>query len=67
MVFCHGVLFCVLVEHNEVVKHPHGRPRRDGIHFLVHRHARRGVTGMHAQNAALVLRKSSASRGHSRQ
>jgi hypothetical protein len=50
-------LFYVLVEHDEVVEHAHHRARRDGIDFLVHRQAGRRVEGVHAQNAALFLRK----------
>jgi hypothetical protein len=53
----HAVLFDVLVEHDEVVEHAHHCPRRDGIHLLVHRQARRGVKSVHVQNTARLLRK----------
>jgi len=49
-------VFCVLVEHDEVVEQSHRRARWDGIGFLVHRQARRGVEGVHAQYAAQLLR-----------
>jgi len=45
-------VFCVLVEHDEVIEQSHRRARWDGIGFLVHRQARRGVEGVHAQYAA---------------
>src|SRR5262249_36596225 len=49
---CKLFLFYVLVEHDEVIEHRHHRPRRNRIHFLVHRQARRRVKGVHSQNTA---------------
>ena len=50
-------VFCVLVEHDEVVEQSHRRARWDGIGFLVHRQARRGVKSVHVQNTPGLLRK----------
>ena len=60
-------VFCVLVEHDEVVEQSHRRARWDGIGFLVHRQARRGVEGVHAQYAAQPLRAGRASHSRRRQ
>ena len=60
-------VFCVLVEHDEVIEQSHRRARWDGIGFLVHRQARRGVEGVHAQYAAQLLRAGRASHSRRRQ
>jgi len=47
-----AVLRYVLVEHDEVVEHPHHRPLGEDGRFLADRHARCAVGNVHFQNAA---------------
>jgi len=51
-----AVLLHMLIEHDEVVEHPHHRPEGGNRRFLVDRHAGGAVEMRHSENAARLLR-----------
>ena len=62
-----AVLPLVLVEHDEVVEHPHHRQHHGDRAFFVDRHAGGAVAVGDAQDTALLLRPGGANRKGSRQ
>ncbi len=59
-----AILRDVLVEHDEVVEHPHHRPFGNDRRFLVDRHARWAVDDVLFEDPTVLLRDRGAGCGH---
>jgi len=57
-------LFCVLVEHDQVVEHRHQRPGGQRVGPVEHRHIRRAVPQMHPEDAPALLSRRCSSGEH---